>query len=600
MSIDIVPAHLAVQAMRDNGYKNAAYAIAELMDNSIQAGATQVELLCAERSDLVEQRRRSRIHQLAVLDNGCGMNADVLKIALQFGNGTHLTPDKQDGMGRFGMGLPSASISQCTRVEVWSWQASGPDHALYTYLDVDEIRSGKQKNIPEPQPKALPPIWGQVGKAFGPSGTLVVWSNLDRIMWRTATAIIDNSELLVGRMYRRFLHSRQVSIRFVTFDSDGMLITPSVREALPNDPLYLMQRTSCPAPFNQQPMFEPWTEHDTIEYRIKFQGAEHPVTLRFAVAKAEARQSVTAGSTNHGQHAGRNIGVSIMRAGRELDLDQSWTIKYDPRERWWGIEIEFPPALDELFGVTNNKQAARNFAELTKLDLDALLKEHQTVSAAMQALIDEGDPRAPLLEIAHRIQVNLKALRRLIEQQGKGKRSTERRYDDKSPETIATKATRERQDEGYQGASDHGETLPAAQRTSEIEQTLVDEGFTVETAHELAATTVNQGLKYLFATADIETPAFFTVKPRGGALMITLNVNHPAYHHLVEVLEQEAPTEVAQLQERLERAASGLKLLLAAWARYEDEQPDGRLRNQTADARNDWGRLARRFLERDE
>ena len=45
-SHDIVPVHLAVQAMRDNGYKNAAYAIAELMDNSIQAGATQVELLC--------------------------------------------------------------------------------------------------------------------------------------------------------------------------------------------------------------------------------------------------------------------------------------------------------------------------------------------------------------------------------------------------------------------------------------------------------------------------------------------------------------------------------------------------------------------------
>lgn len=131
MSNDIVPAHLAVQAMRDNGYKNAAYAIAELMDNSIQAGATVVELLCAERFDRVEQRRRSRIHQVAVLDNGCGMDGDVLKIALQFGNGTHLTPDKQDGMGRFGMGLPNASISQCTRVEVWSWQ-NGLDSALYT------------------------------------------------------------------------------------------------------------------------------------------------------------------------------------------------------------------------------------------------------------------------------------------------------------------------------------------------------------------------------------------------------------------------------------------------------------------------------------
>ena len=48
MDNSIVPAHLAVKAMRDNGYKNAAYAIAELIDNSIQHGATIVELLCAE------------------------------------------------------------------------------------------------------------------------------------------------------------------------------------------------------------------------------------------------------------------------------------------------------------------------------------------------------------------------------------------------------------------------------------------------------------------------------------------------------------------------------------------------------------------------
>ena len=58
---DIVPAHLAVQAMRDNGYKNAAYAIAELMDNSIQAGATQVELLCGEKKQQVGSRMRSRL-----------------------------------------------------------------------------------------------------------------------------------------------------------------------------------------------------------------------------------------------------------------------------------------------------------------------------------------------------------------------------------------------------------------------------------------------------------------------------------------------------------------------------------------------------------
>ena len=50
---DIVPPHLAVKAMQDNGYKSPAYAVAELIDNSIQAKATSVELLCLEEIDLM-------------------------------------------------------------------------------------------------------------------------------------------------------------------------------------------------------------------------------------------------------------------------------------------------------------------------------------------------------------------------------------------------------------------------------------------------------------------------------------------------------------------------------------------------------------------
>ncbi len=599
MSNDIVPAHLAVQAMRDNGYKNAAYAIAELMDNSIQAGATIVELLCAERTELVEQRRRTRIHQLAVLDNGCGMDAEVLKIALQFGNGTHLTAEKQDGMGRFGMGLPSASISQCLRVEVWSWQ-QGVETALYTYMDVSAICEGRQKSLPEPTRKPLPALWREAGDAFGPTGTLVVWSQLDRIMWRTAQTIIDNAEHLVGRMYRRFLYDGRVSIRMVTFDAASPLLTREVHTAQPNDPGYLMSNTSCPAPFATKAMFEPWQgEHYEIRHKVHFNDADHFVTTRFSIAKREAREGNMPGALPHGKHAGHNIGISIMRAGRELDLDQSWTIKYDPTERWWGVELEFPPALDELFGVTNNKQAARNFAELSKLDLDALTRGH-TITEATEELIAEGDPRAPLLEIAHRIHANLPLMRQWLTKQTVGVRSPERRHDPNSPEAIATAVTRELQHEGHSGDSDRAEELPELQRSAEIEQTLVSVGVTEDVAKELAASTVSDGLKYVFAEADMETYAFFTVKPSGGALVLTLNTNHPAYRHLVDVLaNEEKSNDVSKLQARLTRAADGLKLLLSAWARYEDEQTDSRKRDQVKDARADWGRMARRFLDRE-
>ena len=48
-----------------------------------------------------------------------------------------------------------------------------------------------------------------------------------------------------------------------------------------------------------------------------------------------------AGRTAHGKHANRNKGVSLIRAGRELLIDDDWC--NDPRDRWWGIEVIFHP-----------------------------------------------------------------------------------------------------------------------------------------------------------------------------------------------------------------------------------------------------------------
>jgi hypothetical protein len=79
-----------------------------------------------------------------------------------------------------------------------------------------------------------------------------------------------------------------------------------------------------------------------------------------------------------------------------------------------------------------------------------------------------------------------------------------------------------------------------------------------------------------------------------------LNTSHSAYKNLVEVLEEDlegATTE--DLRERLQNARDGLKLLLTAWVRYEDEQPDGRRRELAQEARTDWGRVARTFLSQE-
>ena len=77
--------------MRDSGYRNTAYALAELIDNSVQANANSVDVICVEEYTQLKQRRRRRMNAIGVLDDGCGMTPDVLRLALQFGNGTHLS-----------------------------------------------------------------------------------------------------------------------------------------------------------------------------------------------------------------------------------------------------------------------------------------------------------------------------------------------------------------------------------------------------------------------------------------------------------------------------------------------------------------------------
>ncbi len=74
---EILPARLAVHAMRKSGYRDTAHALAELIDNSIQAGlecneCTNVEVISIDTTYLVQQKRMQQIEKIAVYDNACG------------------------------------------------------------------------------------------------------------------------------------------------------------------------------------------------------------------------------------------------------------------------------------------------------------------------------------------------------------------------------------------------------------------------------------------------------------------------------------------------------------------------------------------------
>ena len=586
MSYEILPPYLAIKSMRSSGYRDTAHALAELVDNSIQAGLdvndiTEVEVLCIDTVDIVAERRRQRISEIAVYDNASGMNAETLRIALQFGNGTHLASNKQDGIGKFGMGLPNASISQCCRVDVWSWQNG---RCLHTYIDISEILSGKQRTVPEPMEKTLPKRWRDLLRDEpGDNGTLVVWSEIDRIRWKTSPAFFRNAEFLIGRMYRIFLRDKKASIRLAAFeDSAGQVINKIDRDVLPNDPLYLMSGTSTPTPFDGKPAFDKVAEY-TLE--VGANGGTHEVLLSFSIATKEAREA--GGSEPIGKHAVRNQGVSLVRAGRELEMNNTFDIRYDPRERWWGVEVRFGPELDDVFGVTNNKQAATAFMECD-LDEDAR-SEGMTPGEYRDYLEESGDPRLAIYEVSQEIKKTLSRLREQIKRMREGTRKeSEVAPAPGSAEDIATRATeRRRKEVGEHGKSDSDEGMSDEEKQAQISEELVAEGVDENEAKEIAVEFVRKRFKYLFQEAPVPGSVIFDIRSKAGTIIILLNTRHPASEHLFAILkddEDDTP------------ALKALKLLLTAWARLEDEAGDTR-RQQLEDIRGDWGRIARDFLK---
>jgi hypothetical protein len=583
----IVSAKLAIEAMRDNGYKNTATAVAELIDNSIQAGGSKIELMIMEKIDYAMANPKARISEIAVLDDGHGMDATVLIAAMQFGNGTRL--NDRSGMGRFGMGLPASSISQARRVDVWSWKKSG--EILHTYLDIDDLGEGL---VPTPSKSEVPDIWKKASQGIGKSGTLIVWSKLDRCVWKTAEALIRNSEFVIGRMYRKFIFDGKVVIRMCAF-SDTAPSTKNIDQfAQANDPGYLLAPSSTPAPYDESPLFNQWGE---VPYTVDFDGEKHVVDVRYSLVKPDARKvadgSALAGATEFGKHAKRNVGVSLVRAGRELVLDQNLVNSYDPTERWWGVEIEFPPSLDVIFGVTNNKQEARNFASVAELiaaeSFDGSLQQE------IERLKESGDPTVALYTIIHAVKNQLSTMRKQLKANAPKAPGAKKRYE---AEETATAVTKKRQDDNHAGSSDAGELEDEEARKTALIADLTEAGVGAINAEELVSKVIDSGIKYIFVPADLEGSIFFSVRPVAGEIVIKINNNHAAFDKLLSVLEEPVGDDAtaAELANRLSKASDGLKLLLMSWARYEDEAGTA-LKTQLQDMRTDWGRIAAEFLK---
>ena len=289
-----------------------------------------------------------------------------------------------------------------------------------------------------------------------------------------------------------------------------------------------------------------------------------------------------------------------MRAGRELLLDPGWCIGYDPRERWWGAEVEFPPALDEVFGVTNNKQAATHFSELAKLEWEQLRDDDEDFIDTVARLQDEGDPRGYLLPLQKRIQHNLSQLRGKIEEQGKGKRSTHAKRHDTAD--AATEAV----NKGWKGRSEErpleGEDRPRTdEELREIKKDLTEnKNYAESDADALIKLIHNADLRVVFLEADFpNSHQLFNVEMKGNLTEVTFNRRHPVFADIFGTVNtvDEDVHEISreEILGRLTRAINATKIIFAAWARFEREA--GLKRAPVLEkVRNDWSQIAAAFL----
>ena len=193
------------------------------------------------------------------------------------------------------MGLPILQY-QCKRTDVYSWTK---EWILPFYIDIDLIISGEQKYLPDPQKIDLPDDVKKIveEKELGESGTLVIWSILDRCKWKQSKTIASNTEHLVGRMYRKFINEKKVKIRFSAYGGSGGASYREIfsKDVKANDPMFLMKDTICQhLGIKNLPLQNGSDEFDIINP----EGEMCKLIINYSIATEEAIGSLTLTQSN--------------------------------------------------------------------------------------------------------------------------------------------------------------------------------------------------------------------------------------------------------------------------------------------------------------
>ena len=383
----------------------------------------------------------------------------------------------------------------------------------------------------------------------------------------------------------------------------------------PNDPLYLMKATSCPEEFGNGPMFAE-LEGSPFTVNVTHAGRAYAVRLRASYARPHVRNSShpdatwpeqwigrDAGNAPWGKHAGQNMGVSMIRSHRELETDTTW-VNQDTTERWWTVEVDFPAVLDEVFGVTNNKQGTMTFQRLGRYDWqrEALPGENNQ-GDVRRRMEEDGDQRLDLLELREQMDRIISLLRNRARQSNQPRTGRHQLDEDQKADAKTTAAIKRRIEEGHKGESDvAGETGTEDEHIQEQVRVLV-ENHLLDRAQALQRVieTIGKGNRVSWIlSAQPGSPAFFDVEPLPNLLQVAFNTKHPVHSYLYDLLHSNIDEKSEEdVRESLRKAAAAFKILVYSWARFEEEQSDLE-RRRIRNARLEWGKYAEEFFDEDD
>jgi len=389
----------ALESQRRSGYRDTASAAREIVDNAIEAGAKRIDVIFERPKQLKKRERQESISAVAFIDNGAGMLPEMARYALSWGAGTHF--DEPDFIGKFGFGLPNASINQTRLVEVYTKTTDAAIISKAT-LDIQQVQQFDVTTIAPPVKADLPDFvkrhLTEKGLTFE-HGTVVVWVKPDRLSLRSPANMREHLVDDFGVTYRYMLPDIELYVEQTKVEAtDPLFLDPKARLFLPQDQggaeMTLEQHLAVKYVRDEETgalhlqKIAHIDELDPKDPNLITSGVIHIRVSRFQRGFAAEGKEDSPEARKRLDIRKSRRGMSFVRANREIETvdvfpksarDQARGLGDWPQLQTyayhWGVEVRFDPKLDDVFGITNDKQTVRPIEDFWRVLVGEKLDE---------------------------------------------------------------------------------------------------------------------------------------------------------------------------------------------------------------------------------